>query len=96
MASNVTGAPRGLEGVVAAQTRLSHVDGKNGVLIVGAIRSKNSPSHDDSKQPRTCSGAGTCPTPPNWRNLTADMAELREIPRADARGPARRSSRAAD
>ena len=26
---------RGLDGVVAAQTRLSHVDGQNGVLIIG-------------------------------------------------------------
>ncbi len=34
MSPNVAGAPKGLEGVVAAQTRLSHVDGQNGVLIV--------------------------------------------------------------
>jgi citrate synthase len=27
--------PRGLDGVIAVQTRLSHVDGQNGVLIIG-------------------------------------------------------------
>ena len=33
--SSTSAAPRGLDGVVAVQTRLSHVDGRNGVLIIG-------------------------------------------------------------
>jgi citrate synthase len=32
--------PRGLDGVVAARTRLSHVDGQNGVLIIGGYELK--------------------------------------------------------
>src|SRR6266699_924556 len=32
--------PRGLDGVVAAQTRMSHVDGQNGVLIIGGYELK--------------------------------------------------------
>ena len=38
--SGTTSAPRGLDGVVAAQTTLSHVDGKNGVLIIGGYELK--------------------------------------------------------
>ena len=34
MSNTATPAPRGLDGVVAAQTRLSHVDGLGGVLII--------------------------------------------------------------
>jgi len=33
--SSANSAPRGLDGVVAVQTRLSHVDSQNGVLILG-------------------------------------------------------------
>ena len=32
--------PRGLDGVVAAQTRLSHVDGQAGELIIGGYQLK--------------------------------------------------------
>ena len=42
MSSGTTSAakPRGLDGVVAAQTRLSNVDGQNGVLIIGGYELK--------------------------------------------------------
>ena len=40
MSNPVTPARRGLDGVVAAQTRLSHVDGQNGVLIIGGYELK--------------------------------------------------------
>ena len=32
---DTTSAPHGLDGIVAVQTRPSHVDGQNGVLIIG-------------------------------------------------------------
>ena len=35
MAETTAAAARGLDGVVAAQTRMSHVDGQAGVLIIG-------------------------------------------------------------
>jgi len=35
MTSTSKPAPRGLDGVVAGQTRLSHVDGQAGRLIIG-------------------------------------------------------------
>ena len=50
MSPNVAGAPKGLEGVVAAQTRLSHVDGQNGVLIVGGYQIEDLAGHVTFKQ----------------------------------------------
>ena len=38
-------APRGLDGVVAAQTRLSHVDGLAGELIIGGYELKELAGH---------------------------------------------------
>ena len=38
--SGTTSTPRGLDGVVAAQTRMSMVDGQNGVLIIGGYELK--------------------------------------------------------
>src|SRR5262245_62278807 len=40
MSGSTTPAPRGLEGVVAASTRLSHVDGLAGQLIIGGYELK--------------------------------------------------------
>ena len=39
------GTPRGLEGVVAARTRMSHVDGVNGVLIIGGYSVEELAAH---------------------------------------------------
>ena len=39
------GTPRGLEGVVAARTRMSHVDGLNGVLIIGGYSVEELAAH---------------------------------------------------
>ena len=70
MSSNVTGAPRGLEGVVAAQTRLSHVDGKNGVLIVGGYTIEEFAGHVGFEAAAHLL----------WRGHLPDRAELRELP----------------
>src|SRR2546430_15524593 len=40
MPGTSTSAPRGLDGVVAARTRLSHVDGDRGELIIGGYELK--------------------------------------------------------
>ena len=40
MSGTTTPAPRGLDGVVAAQTGLSHVDGLGGELIIGGYELK--------------------------------------------------------
>jgi len=80
MASNVTGAPRGLEGVVAAQTRLSHVDGKNGVLIVAGYTVEELAGHASFEAAAHLLWRGRLPDPAELSKLSAEMAELRELP----------------
>jgi citrate synthase len=81
MASNPTGTARGLEGVVAAQTRLSHVDGKNGVLIVGGYEIEDLASHCTFEEAAHLLWRGHLPSRDESAKLAAEMAELREIPR---------------
>lgn len=81
MASNPTGTARGLDGVVAAQTRLSHVDGKNGVLIVGGYEIEDLASHCTFEEAAHLLWRGHLPGPDESTALAAEMAELREIPR---------------
>ncbi len=45
MSPNATGNSRGLDGVVAAATRMSHVDGQNGVLIIGGYSVEDLAAH---------------------------------------------------
>jgi len=79
MSSNVTGAPRGLEGVVAAQTRLSHVDGKNGVLIVGGYQIEDLAGHVGFEEAAHLLWKGRLPDRAELAKLSAQMAELREL-----------------
>ena len=80
MSSNVTGAPRGLEGVVAAQTRLSHVDGKNGVLIVGGYTIEEFAGHVGFEAAAHLLWRGHLPDRAELTKLSSQMAELRELP----------------
>jgi citrate synthase len=80
MASNVTGAPRGLEGVVAAQTRLSHVDGKNGVLIVAGYTIEELAGHVGFEAAAHLVWRGRLPDRGELSKLSSEMAELRELP----------------
>jgi citrate synthase len=81
MASNPTGTARGLDGVVAAQTRLSHVDGKNGILIVGGYEIEDLASHCTFEEAAHLLWRGHLPDRDESAKLAAQMAELREIPR---------------
>jgi citrate synthase len=81
MASNTTSTPRGLDGVVAAQTRLSHVDGKNGVLIIGGYEIEDLASHCTFEEASHLLWRGHLPDPAESEKLAAEMAGLREIPR---------------
>src|ERR1700685_903878 len=80
MSSNVTGAPRGLEGVVAAQTPLSHVDGKNGVLIVGGYTFEELAGHVGFEAAAHLLWRGHLPDRAELTKLSSQMAELRELP----------------
>src|SRR5579863_65449 len=73
------GAPRGLEGVVAAQTRLSHVDGQNGVLIIGGYTVEDLVEHSGLEGAAHLLWRGRLPDRVEQRDLAAQMAELRQI-----------------
>jgi citrate synthase len=80
MASNVTGAPRGLDGVVAAQTRLSHVDGQKGVLIVGGYLIEDLAGHVGFEEAAHLLWRGRLPDRAELAKLSAEMAAYRELP----------------
>ncbi|HXQ97882.1 MAG TPA: citrate synthase/methylcitrate synthase [Candidatus Limnocylindrales bacterium] len=73
------GAPRGLEGVVAAQTRLSHVDGQNGVLIIGGYTVEDLVEHAGLEGAAHLLWRGRLPDRVEQRDLAAQMAELRQL-----------------
>lgn len=77
MPSNVVG---GLEGVVAARTRLSHVDGQNGVLIVGGYEIEDLAGHVGFEGAAHLLWRGHLPDRAELAKLSAEMALLRELP----------------
>ena len=79
MSPSATGNPRGLEGVVAAETRLSHVDGQNGVLIVAGYSIEELAAHATFEQAAHLLWRGHLPSGDELKRLSADMAEQREL-----------------
>lgn len=77
MPSNVAG---GLEGVVAARTRLSHVDGQNGVLIVGGYEIEDLAGHVGFEGAAHLLWRGHLPDRAELAKLSGEMAGLRELP----------------
>ena len=73
------GAPRGLEGVVAAQTRMSHVDGQNGVLIIGGYSVEDLATHAGFEAAAHLLWRGRLPDRVELRELMAQMAKLRQL-----------------
>ena len=72
--------PRGLDGVVAVQTRLSHVDGQNGVLIIGGYELKELAGKVTFEEAAHLLLTGHLPTADEARTLSSEMAALRAIP----------------
>ena len=72
-------APRGLEGVVAAQTRLSHVDGENGVLIIGGYSVEELAGHVGFEEAAHLLWRGRLPDKVELRDLSAQMSAQRQI-----------------
>ena len=62
MSNPVTPARRGLDGVVAAQTRLSQVDGQAGELIIGGYELKNLAGHVSFEEAAWLLWHGALPT----------------------------------
>ena len=71
---------RGLDGVVAAQTRLSHVDGQNGVLIIGGYELEQIAGKITFEQAAHLLWTGRIPTAEEAAALTAEIAAQRSLP----------------
>ena len=86
--------PRGLDGVVAAQTRLSHVDGQAGELIIGGYQLKELAGRVAFEEAAHLLWRGALPSRDELATLRREIAELRALPeetmrvvRAAARTP---------
>src|SRR6185436_631594 len=75
-----TPARRGLDGVVAAQTRLSHVDGQNGVLIIGGYELKELAGKVTFEEAAHLLWSGSLPSAAELTQLRTEMAGMRSIP----------------
>jgi citrate synthase len=80
--SDSTPKPRGLDGVVAAQTRLSLVDGQNGRLVIGGYELKELAGKASFEQAAHLLWTGHLPTPAEAATLAREMAALRALPPA--------------
>lgn len=82
MSGTSTPGPRGLDGVVAAQTRMSHVDGQNGVLIIGGYELKELAGKVTFEEAASLLWKGTLPSRDEAATITREIAALRAIPDA--------------
>jgi citrate synthase len=80
MSNTATPSPRGLDGVVAAQTRLSHVDGLGGVLIIGGYELKELAGKVSFEEACYLLWRGRLPNREELTALRADMAAQRSLP----------------
>jgi citrate synthase len=78
--SGNTSAPRGLDGVVAVQTRLSHVDGQNGILIIGGYELKELAGKVTFEEAAHLLWTGRLPDRSEAETLSREIAALRSIP----------------
>jgi citrate synthase len=72
--------PRGLDGVVAAQTRMSHVDGQNGVLIIGGYELKELAGKITFEEAAYLLWKGRLPAKDEQDELTRAIAMQRALP----------------
>src|SRR2546429_8436288 len=94
MPGTSTSAARGLDGVVAARTRLSHVDGDRGELIIGGYELKELAGRVSFEAAAHLLWRGTLPTRDELERLRREVAAVRALPeetlgvvRAAAKGP---------
>jgi citrate synthase len=86
MTSTNSPAPRGLEGVVAAQTRLSHVDGLAGQLIIGGYSVEDLAGHVSFEEAAHLLWKGTLPSKAERSELTAAIGAKRNLPESTLQG----------
>lgn len=80
MTETTTASPRGLDGVVAAQTRLSHVDGLGGKLIIGGYELKDLAGRVSFEEAAHLLWRGALPAPDALASFRRQIAELRGLP----------------
>ena len=81
MTNTATPTPRGLDGVVAARTRLSHVDGLNGVLIIGGYELKELAGKVSFEEAANLLWKGSLPSASELQALRAEMVRSRTLPK---------------
>jgi citrate synthase len=80
MTGSTPPAFHGLDGVVAARTRLSHVDGQAGHLVIGGYELKELAGRVTFEQAAYLLWRGALPTADELGMLTREMAVLRRLP----------------
>jgi len=80
MPGTSTSAARGLDGVVAARTRLSHVDGDRGELIIGGYDLKELAGRVSFEAAAHLLWRGTLPTRGELERLQREFAAVRALP----------------
>jgi len=85
MSNPVTPARRGLDGVVAAQTRLSHVDGQAGELIIGGFELKNLAGHVSFEEAAWLLWHGSLPGKAELDGMRREIAGQRGLPESTLR-----------
>jgi citrate synthase len=78
--SGATSSPRGLDGVVAVRTRLSHVDDRNGVLIIAGYELKELAGRVTFEEAAYLLWMGRLPNPAETEMFLREIAALRSIP----------------
>jgi citrate synthase len=80
MAGTSTSALPGLDGVVAARTRLSHVDGDRGELIIGGYELKQLAGRVSFEEAAHLLWRGALPTRDELARLRRELAAVRALP----------------
>jgi len=80
MTGSTSPAPKGLDGVVAVRTRLSHVNGLAGELIIGGYELKELAGRVTFEEAAHLLWRGSLPTADQLQALRREMAALRAVP----------------
>jgi citrate synthase len=80
MAGTSTSATLGLDGVVAARTRLSHVDGDRGELVIGGYELKELAGRVSFEEAAHLLWRGALPTRDELGRLRRELAAVRALP----------------
>ena len=85
MTGSASPSPRGLDGVIAARTRLSHVDGQNGVLVIGGYELKELAAKVTFEEVASLLWRGQLPGREELAEITREIAALRALPETTMR-----------